>query len=125
MGKVPLDLCQSAGESMIRELHVPSSPRVFCWDTFYIFAYYGPVGNPHSTTKQLCLLPFQCQPSYLKNCQVNSLRSQLAQAGEFVGYEHLRYICGCAPEHFMGAEGEGGEGEGAQINTLNEALIRA
>ena len=34
-----------------------------CWETFYIFAYCGLVGNPHLTAKFICLLPFQRQPS--------------------------------------------------------------
>ena len=33
-----------------------------CWETFYIFAYCGLVGNPHLTAKIFFLLPFQRQP---------------------------------------------------------------
>ena len=34
-----------------------------CWETFYIFAYCGLVGNPHLTARFFSLLPFQPQPS--------------------------------------------------------------
>ena len=34
-----------------------------CWETFYIFAYCGLVGNLHLTAKTYFLLPFQRQPS--------------------------------------------------------------
>ena len=35
-----------------------------CWETFYMFAYCGLVGNPHLTAKSSqLLLPFQRQPS--------------------------------------------------------------
>ena len=33
-----------------------------CWQTFYVFAYCGLVGNPHFTAEIYSLLPFQCQP---------------------------------------------------------------
>ena len=33
----------------------------YCWETFYIFAYRGLMGNPHLTAI-FCLLPFQRQP---------------------------------------------------------------
>ena len=60
-------LCEPVGRCQGRDGGVLTLARHRhgCWDTFYICAYCGLVGNHHLTAEFYFLLPFQRQPSRL------------------------------------------------------------
>ena len=71
-----------------------------CWETFYIFAFCGLVGNPHLTAKQIqFLLPFQRQPRYAelgvkKSSLTVALWSIVQELGYRKFYRQIAYL-GC------------------------------